>query len=127
MRSGKFRKDNFNFDVREAIEEIMSIQMLKAEFCGIDLSFEMVNFPMKSKFDQIVSNVDIDSDLLDYIVCSDMQRLQQVILNLLSNALKFTQSGGFVKITCTYVKNSADLIHREHHKYFLNSKGHGMI
>ena len=60
MRSGKFRKDNFNFDVREAIDEMVSIQMLKAEFCGINLTFEMHNFPMKSKFDQIVSNTDID-------------------------------------------------------------------
>lgn len=39
MRSGKFRKNNNNFDLKEAINEIVSIQMMKAEFCGIQLSF----------------------------------------------------------------------------------------
>ena len=72
MRSGKFRKDIFNFDVRKAIEEMVSIQMLKAEFCGITLSFKMINFPMKSRFEQIVSSSNIDQNKMDYIVCSDM-------------------------------------------------------
>ena len=39
MRSGKFRKDVCNFDIREAIIEIVSVQKLKADFCAIDLSF----------------------------------------------------------------------------------------
>ena len=75
MRSGKFRKDNFNFDVKEAIEEIISIQRLKAYFCGIHLSSEMINFPLKSGVDQIVSISAVDEDMIDYVVCSDMQRL----------------------------------------------------
>ena len=45
MRSGKFRKNIYNFDLKEAINEIVSIQMMKAEFCGIQLSFQMINFP----------------------------------------------------------------------------------
>ena len=75
MRSGKFRKDNFNFDVKEAIEEIMSIQRLKADFCGIHLSSEMINFSLKSGVDQIVSITAVDELMIDYVVCSDMQRL----------------------------------------------------
>ena len=72
MRSGKFRKDNFNFDVKEAIEEILSIQRLKADFCGIRLTLEMKNFPLKAGIDQIVSTEKIDEDMIDYIVCSDI-------------------------------------------------------
>ena len=34
----------------------------------------------------------------DIMIKTDKQRLQQVILNLLSNSLKYTQPGGFVKI-----------------------------
>ena len=30
-------------------------------------------------------------------------------------------------MVCTKVKSLSDLSHQEHQKYFLNSKGHGMI
>jgi hypothetical protein len=72
LGTGTFWKDLFNFDVREAIQEIVNIQMLKAEFCGISLNFEMVNFPMKDGIDQIISSSKIDHNLFDYIICSDL-------------------------------------------------------
>jgi signal transduction histidine kinase len=72
LRSGKFRKDLFNFDVREAIAEIVNIQMLKAEFCGINLCFEMVGFPMKDGTNQIISSSRIDPNMFDFIICSDL-------------------------------------------------------
>jgi signal transduction histidine kinase len=75
LRSGKFRKDLFNFDVREAIAEIVSIQMQKAEFCGINLSFDVIGFPMKDGIDQIISSSRIDPNMFDYIICSDLQRV----------------------------------------------------
>ena len=93
MRSGKFRKDNCNFDIKDAVGEIVSVQKLKAEFCAINLSFEMKNFPMKKSISGIQKNNPKDSDI-DYVICSDTQRVQQVVLNLQSNALKFTPSGG---------------------------------
>lgn len=60
LRSGKFRKDLFNFDIHEAIQEIVNLQKLKAEFCGINLTLEMHNFPLKEGNNQIISSSIID-------------------------------------------------------------------
>ena len=35
----------------------------------------------------------------EYNIYSDEQRIMQVVLNLLSNALKFTDEGGLITIT----------------------------
>lgn len=60
LRSGKFRKDLFNFDIHEAIQEIVNLKKLKAEFCGINLTLEMHNFPLKEGNNQIISSSIID-------------------------------------------------------------------
>ena len=85
MRSGKFRKDLSTFNIQVAIEEIVNIQILKAEHIGIHLTYIMLNFEG------------------DFVICSDMLRIQQVLLNLQSNALKFTPPGGSVLITCKLI------------------------
>ena len=71
LRSGKFRKDLFNFDIREAIEEIVNLQMLKAEYSGINLTFEMNKFPIRLGFNKIISSSKIDPKNIDYVICSD--------------------------------------------------------
>jgi signal transduction histidine kinase len=58
IKAGKFRMNFLSFNIEEAIEEIVNIQKLKAEFCEIKLSFEMKNFYRSS------------------LVCSDPQRIQ---------------------------------------------------
>jgi signal transduction histidine kinase len=101
IRTGKFRKDISRFDIREAIGEIVNVQALKAEYEGINLGYKVENF-----------------EAGNFVISSDMLRIQQVLLNLQSNALKFTPSGGQVQITCRMVRNVDDLKHFEHHQFF---------
>jgi signal transduction histidine kinase len=68
LRSGKFRKDESSFNIKDAIEEILQIQQEKAEFCGINLSCNFENFPVKEG-----SN---SEDKRDLIICTDERRLQ---------------------------------------------------
>ena len=58
LRSGKFRRDLSSFNIKEAIQEIVNVQLLKAEFQGNKLSFVMANF-----------------DMNDLVICSDMLRI----------------------------------------------------
>ena len=50
MRSGKFRKDCFNFKLNEAIDEIVSIEQFKADQCGISIDLKYHNFEDESSF-----------------------------------------------------------------------------
>lgn len=59
IRSGKFRKDQYNFNIEEAIQEIVNVQSMKAEFCGISLSYCLKNFSKD-----------------ELVICSDVARIQ---------------------------------------------------
>lgn len=44
MKSGKFRKNNINFDITDTIQEILTIEGPKAEILGINIKVDLYNF-----------------------------------------------------------------------------------
>ena len=42
-------------------------------------------------------------------ICADQQRVSQIILNLISNSLKFTNNGGYVKVKGKVLNQKSDL------------------
>lgn len=74
IESGKMELDPHEFNLRTTIEDVMDVFAWKAAQQGIDLVFH------------------IDSNLPNSLV-GDNQRLSQVLINLVGNAVKFTHSG----------------------------------
>ena len=98
MESGNFRKNIMQFDVKKALQEILNVQKYKS-------SDKKINLFMQSR-EFVDGNPKKDSEPDNFKIVSDQQRLQQIILNLVSNALKFTHLGGFIKIDLEVHRNS---------------------
>lgn len=74
IESGKMELEQKDFDLRTCIEEVLDVFSQKAAKVGLDLVYEIdYNVPAK--------------------IIGDSGRLRQVILNLVSNAVKFTHQG----------------------------------
>ena len=101
LKNGHFRKNIKEFNIRMAIKEVMSIQMEQAKANGIELS---VHYDNISETENVSYSQNKDIEIYSPVIKSDINRIQQVILNLQSNALKFTKSGGSVSIKVFFVK-----------------------
>lgn len=82
MKQNKFRKEIKEFNVKESVQEILEIQQYQAEQTGITLESKFLNL-----------------DHVDFKIKTDEQRVQQILLNLMSNAMKFTQRGTITIVT----------------------------
>lgn len=75
MESGKMEMEEHLFNVETCIQEVLSLFSVEAGKKGLELAYFL-------------------SDKLPTLVYGDMARLRQVLVNLVSNAVKFTNQGG---------------------------------
>lgn len=87
IESGKLSIENIGFEPQKVIKHVMQVMQHRAEEKGLKFT--------NSFFDQKLSN----------ILIGDPFRLSQVMLNLVSNAIKFTHKGS-VDISCKLIKDA---------------------
>ncbi len=75
IEAGKVVFQETNFDLYRLLDDLEDMFRLRAAHKNLRLYFER-------------------SDTLPHYVCTDELKLRQVLINLLSNAMKFTQDGG---------------------------------
>ncbi|PCJ84564.1 MAG: hypothetical protein COA54_13415 [Thiotrichaceae bacterium] len=88
IEAGKLSFENIAFDLNQLINDIVVLHSLKAEQQSVI---------MLQKFDSVLPNA----------LMGDPTRIRQIIVNLISNALKFTDKGE-VKISVDVIDSKAD-------------------
>ena len=109
MSAGKLEFVRLDFQLRNAIEDVYDLLGPRALEKGIDLGYR------------------IDPDMPDW-VCGDEGRLRQVLMNLVSNAIKFSYSGewpnaGSVSIDARLLSQDNSTIHIS---FDVTDQGQGM-
>lgn len=74
IESGKLELENHPFELHASLEETLELLSTKANEKGLDLSYVL-------------------DDMIPKILVSDVTRLKQLLVNLIGNAIKFTNSG----------------------------------
>jgi signal transduction histidine kinase len=109
IKAGKFSKIEKKFNIKRCVEEIVSILSYQAESKEVTISCQFLGFPSKATVNRN-SNASSDSiggnEMMNLMILSDEKRIKQIIMNLQSNALKFTKPGGHVFIQCSFVKGT---------------------
>lgn len=89
IEAGKFGLENFEFDLREKLGYLMKTFEFRAREKSIDFTFEC-------------------GDDIPQIVMGDPYRLNQIMVNLIGNAIKFTEEGGFVRVIMRLDRDHGD-------------------
>jgi two-component system, chemotaxis family, CheB/CheR fusion protein len=84
IEAGKFDIDLERFDPTRIIEDVLSIMEIRANEKGLSLDVKYTN-------------------AIPQLIESDAKRLKQILINLVGNAIKFTNQGG-VKIAVGFVE-----------------------
>lgn len=92
----------------ELINEVLDISRIESDHIQFSLEPVSVRLALQEAIDLIQPlahehEVHLFAPLeeeLDYFVLADQQRLQQVMLNLLTNAVKYTPAGGALLVKC---------------------------
>ncbi|MEG4318136.1 MULTISPECIES: chemotaxis protein CheB [unclassified Microcoleus] len=98
----------------QLIEDLLDISRitngkLQLNTCAIDLRLVVQAAIDGVQFSAEAKNIEIVSYLSSATVLGDIDRLQQVLWNILSNAIKFTPSGGRVEIVLQAIEPHAEL------------------
>lgn len=88
IEKGSFRKSITSFNLKDALKEVENIQKLKIRSRVIAVTHEFIGFED------------------DFIVSTDKLRLQQALLQIHNNALKFTPMQGSIAITATKTRDA---------------------
>ncbi len=91
IEAGKLQLVETDFDLRQLLEETLETSANQAHRKGLEL---VLNLPPK----------------LQHVVHGDSERLRQVLINLIGNAIKFTETGE-VQLKVTQQKSTTDKNH----------------
>jgi two-component system, sensor histidine kinase and response regulator len=93
IEAGKTDLEETDFDLRESLDAVMRTLALRADEKGLELLCE------------------VEPDIPQFVL-ADSNRLRQIILNLLGNAIKFTHDGEVaLKVQKEIAEGEADLFH----------------
>ncbi|MBD1826745.1 ATP-binding protein [Microcoleus vaginatus GB1-A2] len=124
LRSGKLKQSDVNRALEviersaraqaQLIEDLLDISRITNG--KLQLSTRLIDLRLVVKaalegvqFSAQAKNIEIVSHLSSATVLGDIDRLQQVLWNILSNAIKFTPAGGQVEIVLQTIENQAEL------------------
>ena len=81
LKAGKFVKNVRRFNIKRAIDEIVSIQQYQADCKKITIKTEFIGFPDKNGR-KVSSHMHVPIEDQNLIIESDEKRIKQVLINL---------------------------------------------
>lgn len=104
FEAGIFSLNENEFDLKDLIEDINYLFLTQSKEKGLKFT------------------VNVSDDLLHFTYKSDLGRIKQVLLNLISNSLKFTQRGGSITLDIEQITES----YEEYLKFSVTDTGVGI-